>query len=174
MSAYRAPPAGPAMRVRFERSLSLRFTQVRLAPERVAVDAPDMLALVLGVSGLAGLGLPLAWDVMGGWALLGLVLIALTTRVHLRVRPGRATLVRTVLGVPWWVSRRGVGCVGSWLDWDLEGDDLVLLRTPEQASEGHGALLVLSSSFHGVTGEEVVEIARAAAEVLAGDERRAR
>ena len=166
MSAYRAPPAGPAVRVRFERSLSLRFTRVRLSPERVAVDAPDLLALVLGVSGLAGLALPLAWDVVGGWALLGVVLIGLTARVHLRVRPGRATLVRTVLGVPWWVSRRGADAVGDWLEWDFEGDDLVLPRTPEQASEGHGELVVLSSSFHGVTGEEVVEIARAAAAVL--------
>jgi hypothetical protein len=167
MSPYRQPalPA-PTVRPRFERALSLALTRVRLSDERVRVDAPDAMALISIVGALGALGLPLAWSAVGAWALAALVAVVLTTRVHLRVRPGRALLVRTILGVPWWVSRRGREAPAEWTDWDFDGDDLVLPRTVEQATEGHGRLVVLTTSLHGVSGAEIDEIARACEAVL--------
>jgi hypothetical protein len=94
--------------------------------------------------------------------------VTLTTRVHLRVRPGRALLVRTILGVPWWVSRRGLDLEDAWTDWDFDGDDLVLPRGLDELVAHHAPLLVLTTSFHGVSGEEIGEIARACEAVLRG------
>jgi hypothetical protein len=165
MSPYRQAPLSPP-RLRFERSLSFAFTRVRISDERVRVDAPDAMALTAVVPELVTLGLPLAWPVVGAWALVVLVLVMLTTRVHLRVRPGRALLVRTILGVPWWVSRRGLDAEDAWTDWDWEGDDLVLPRGLEERVAHHAPLLVLSTRFHGVSGEEIGEIGRACEMVL--------
>ena len=104
-SPYRSPASPPERASRFVRALVSPFgLRVLLARDRVVVDAVDVVAM-LNIGMVSAMGLP-ALLAMPWWiALTSLVALGAVTfgaRVHLRVRPGRATLVRTVLFVPWW------------------------------------------------------------------------
>ena len=159
--------AAPRSRARFERALRFAFTRVRLRSDRVTLDAPDSMGL-LGIGMVAGLGVG-ALIALGAPGLLLSIAALLTARLHLRVRPGRVLLVRTILLVPWWISARKVEPgmqEASWwteCDWDT-GKVLLLLRHP--ADRERDTVLLLEG-FHAVTAEEIDEIARAAACVAA-------
>lgn len=103
---------------------------MRVDERCVKIDAPDVVvafgSLLAGVHGaLFAIAMsPLALVVCACCCLL----VVATARVHLRVRPGSAFLVRTVLGVPWWIAHRDARhaapeSVWFWDTWDC--DELV-------------------------------------------------
>ena len=164
MSAYRHPTPAPLLGPRFERVLPGLFTRVRLSEERVRIDAPDVMAMLVLTHVLPPLAPVIAhWS----WMLAALVcsLPIFTTRIHLRVSRGRVWLLRTIVGVPWWVQRvlPSNDCVR--LDWDFDGDDLAVVVAP-QRNDDWRTVCVLTSQFHPVNSLELSEIHDACERVL--------
>lgn len=163
MSPYRTRQ--PRLDDPFERSLSGFYTRARMSPARVRVDAPDAMAVIDTAQSLA-LFFPLVAHWSSALAFLASVLVVFTTRIHLRVERGRVRIVRSVLGIPWWCSRRAhtedaVSIVRE--DW---GDELVVAsRSGDPGSD----IFVLSTSLHGVAPAQLEEIAAACARLLSSD-----
>ena len=168
MSAYRAPEPQPLLSHRFERVLPGLFTRVRISEKRVRVDAPDVMALITFGATLQLLVPVIAhWSWL--WAFAFSASVLFTLRIHLRVTKGKVWLVRTVLGVPWCVQRPVPSAECIQIDWDLEGEDLVVLVAPQRADEGR-TVCVLSSPWHIVSWLELEEIRKACSRLLAGDD----
>ena len=165
MSAYRDPVSPPLLSQRFERVLPGLFTRVRISDARVRVDAPDVMAMVMSLQFMALLFPLLAhWS----WMLALAVSLALcfTTRIHLRVTRGKVWLVRSLLGVPYWVQRPSPSPDCIQVDWDFEGEDLVVVVAPWRSDEFQ-TVPVLGSSWHGVRWAELDQIQKACARLLA-------
>ena len=158
------PPSIPPLSGRFERVLPGVFTRVRISEKRVRIDAPDVMAMVT-VGGVLQLLVPVIAHWSWLWAFAFSASLIFTLRIHLRVSKGRVWLVRTVLGVPWWIQRPlpSSDCIQT--DWDFEGDDLVAVVAPERKDERR-TQCVLSTSWHGVDWLELEEIHKACARLL--------
>ena len=167
MSAYRHPAPAPFPQPRFERALPGLFTRVRLSTERVCIDAPDVMAMLVLLHVL-----PMLAPVIAHWswmlAALVCILAIFTTRIHLRVSRGSVLLVRTVLGVPWWVQRVLPSSDSVRLDWDFDGDHLkVVVKVADpQPNDDWGTVVVLTSQLHAVNSLELSEIHEACERVL--------
>ena len=164
MSAYRHPAPAPLPLPRFERALPGLFTRVRLSEERVRIDAPDVMAMLVLVHVLPFLAPIVAhWS----WMLASIVcvLAIFTTRIHLRVSRGSVWLVRTILGVPWWAHRPLPSSDCVQLDCDFDGDELAVVVAPQRSGEGRTVPL-LTNAFGDLHWRELSEIQEACAQVL--------
>lgn len=126
-------------------SLRRRTTRIRVEEASVELAAPDAMAIVLLLMLLALAPLALELGGVGLAACLGLWLGAVATaRLHLRVRPGSAHVVRTVLGVPWSIVRRDARYAAPEHPWLWRGFDVdELVVPPARGSEPSVVLLEL-------------------------------
>ena len=164
MSAYRHHAPAPLPLPRSERALPGLFTRVRLSAEHVRIDAPDVMAMLVLLHVLPMLAPVIAhWS----WMLAALVctLAICTTRIHLRVSRGSVWLVRTMLGVPWWVQRvrSSNDCVQ--LECDFDESYLMVGVTPQRTGDGR-TVIVLSNDCLLVNSLELSEIHEACERVL--------
>jgi hypothetical protein len=164
MSAYRHPAPAPIPGPRFERALPGFFTRVRLSDDRVRIDAPDVMAMLVLLHVL-----PLLVPVIAHWswmlAALVCILAIFTTRIHLRISRGRVWFVRTIASVPWWVHRPLPSGECVQLDCDSDGDELSVVVAPRRIGEGR-TVPVLTSACHNVHWLELSEILAACRRVL--------
>lgn len=147
-----------------------RLLRARVSAERVAIDAPDPAFLMVAAIG----GLMFVWPLATLFsALLGNTVLAwviailslFTARIHLRVRPGRAWLVRTWMGIPYWATRRDATPNSGWTDYDFDtGAQLVLPLRPGETDAQQRT--VLSEGPSGLSSKEIDTLAEAITKVF--------
>lgn len=171
-SPYRAPASPPERSSRFVRvlvgSLGLR---VRLERDRVVVDAVDVVAMfTIGMCAMGVLPILFAKSWLGAVTVLAaLIATMFSARVHLRVRPGRAVLVRTVLLVPWWITSRDARAAEvGWADFGFDDTELCMPPRPP-CSDPETRTFLLSTMFHGLRDEEIEEVDSEIRRVLGGE-----
>ena len=145
------------------------LTRVRLAPNEVAVDAPDVVVVMIAlwvaihvvigslVSGPAG-----SWP----WALGVALFCGLAPRMHLRVSPGRVIFVRTIAWIPWRFARCRPVPEEDFTVLDYDEGYLLAAPTRDGQSDDDDKAMVLSAHAHGVGEKTITDIANAAQAAL--------